>query len=412
VTCDPSATMIAPEIAIAASSSSDAGSLSRYAPATPVTYSAPLTRRVPFLDLDPGPELEAELRAALNRVLASRRFLLGPELEAFEREFADFCGARHCVGVGSGLSAIELALRAAGIGPGDEVIVPAYTWVATWLGVTRAGAVPVGVDAIEGTYNVDPDAISAAITPRTAAIVPVHLRGEPAAMDAINAIARAHDLLVVEDAAQAHGARYAGKRAGSLGDAAAFSFYPSKNLGALGDGGAVLTDDDELAAQVRLLRNYGGLDRYRLETDGANSRLAEIQAAVLRVKLPHLDAWNEERAELAQIYTEAFAGEGRIAIPQTPPEVKSAWHLFVVGLEDRDRCREALAREGIETLVHYPLLPHLAPPYRDLGAGRVEFPVAERLAEAALSLPLHPRLSRVDCEAVAAALRNAVRAGA
>ncbi len=363
--------------------------------------------RIPFLDLDPGPELEAEMQAALTRVLASRRYLLGPELEAFEHEFAGYCGARHCVGVASGLSAIELALRAAGVGPGDEVIVPAYTWVATWLGVTRAGALPVGVDVLEGTYNIDPQAIAPAITSRTAAIVPVHLRGEPAEMKAIRELAEANGLLVVEDAAQAHGARYGGARIGSLGDAAAFSFYPSKNLGALGDGGAVVTDDDALAARLRLLRNYGARDRYRLETAGTNSRLAEIQAAVLRVKLPRLDAWNAARTALAEVYLHAFEGRDGIAVPRTPARAQPVWHLFAIGHPDRDRLAESLAGRGIETLVHYPVLPHLSPAYRDRGWGEGSFPVAERLSAATLSLPLHPRLPVRTCETVADAVLDA-----
>lgn len=363
-----------------------------------------MTTPVPFLDLDPGPELEAELQAAMARVLGSRVFLLGPELDAFEREFAAFCGARHCVGVASGLSAIELALRAAGIGPGDEVIVPAYTWVATWLGVSRAGATPVPADALEDTYNVDPEAIAAAITPRTAAIVPVHLRGEPADMGAIDEIARAHGLAVIEDAAQAHGARCGGKRVGSLGDAAAFSFYPSKNLGALGDGGAVVTDDDELAGRLRLLRNYGAHDRHRIETAGTNSRLAEIQAAVLRAKLPHLDSWNAARAELAQVYLRAFEGVEAVALPRVPAWAEPVWHLFAIGHPERDRCAEELAERGIGTLVHYPLLPHLSGAYSDAGWRTGDFPVAERLSAATLSLPLHPQLSRQACEAVAAAV--------
>lgn len=392
-------------------SSNEAGSFSRYAPPTPVTYSAPLTPRVPFLDLDPGPELEAELGAALSRVLASRHFLLGAELEAFEHEFAAYCGTRHCIGVGSGLAAIELALRAAGVGPGDEVIVPAYTWIATWLGVSRSGAVPVGVEVIEETYNIDPAAISAAITPRTAAIVPVHLRGEPAEMDAITKIAHEHGLAVIEDAAQAHGARYGGRRVGGLSNAGAFSFYPSKNLGALGDGGAVVTDDGELAAKLRLLRNYGMRDRYRIETDGTNSRLAEIQAAALRAKLPRLDAWNAARAELASAYLGAFEGADAIAVPRPPAQADPAWHLFVIGLQERDRCAEALSGAGIETLVHYPVLPHLSAVYGDTAGGRGSFPISERLADAALSLPLYPQLSREACEAVAATLLDAVVAG-
>jgi dTDP-3-amino-3,4,6-trideoxy-alpha-D-glucose transaminase len=360
--------------------------------------------RIPFLDLDPGPELEADLRAALDRVLASRRYLLGPELDAFEREFASFCGARHCVGVGSGLAAIELALRAAGLGPGDEVIVPAYTWVATWLGVSRAGATPVGVDVIERTYNIDPAAIEAAIGPRTAAIVPVHLRGEPAEIAAIGEIARAHGLLVVEDAAQAHGARFAGRRVGGLGDAAAFSFYPSKNLGALGDGGAVVTDDDELADRVRLLRNYGSRNRRQIEAEGTNSRLAELQAAVLRAKLPGLDAGNAARADLAALYRRGLAGETAISLPSTQPEAEPVWHLFAIGHPERDRCAAELAERGIETLIHYPVLPHVSRAYRDRGSGLGGFPVAERLAAAELSLPLHPRLGREAIDEVAAAL--------
>ena len=238
----------------------------------------------------------------MARVAASGWYLLGPELERFEQEFASYCGTRHCVGVGSGMSAIELALLAAGIGPGDEVIVPAYTWIATWLAVTRTGATPVGVDAVESTYNIDPGLIAAAITERTAAIVPVHLRGEPADMDAIGAIAADAGLFVVEDAAQAHGARCSGRRVGSIGDAGAFSFYPTKNLGCLGDGGAVTTDDDALAERLRLLRNYGMRNRYEIEIAGVNSRLAEIQAAVLRLLLPRLDGWNRARSSLAGAY--------------------------------------------------------------------------------------------------------------
>ena len=351
-------------------------------------------------------ELEAELQGALARVLASGTYLLGPELEAFEREFADFCDAGHCVGVGSGLSAIELALRAAGVGPGDEVIVPAYTWVASWLGVSRSGATPVGADVLESTYNVDPAAVEAAITPRTAAILPVHLRGEPADMEAIGAIAVEHGLALIEDAAQAHGARCQGRRVGGLGDAAAFSFYPSKNLGAYGDGGAVLTDDGELAERVRLLRNYGGHDRRRIEIEGTNSRLAEVQAAVLRVKLPRLEAGNAARASLAAAYTRAFEGEEAIDLPRPPAWAEPAWHLFVVGLAERDRCAASLAGLGIETLVHYPLLPHLSGAYREHGPGHGGFPVAERLAATALSLPLYPGLSGEECEAVATAVRD------
>jgi dTDP-4-amino-4,6-dideoxygalactose transaminase len=348
-------------------------------------------------------ELGGDLESAVARVVESGWYLLGPELEAFEREFAAYCGTRHCVGVASGLSAIELALRAAGVGPGDEVVVPAYTWVATWLAVTRTGARPVGVDVEKTTYNLDPGLLGAAITERTAAIVPVHLRGEPAEMEAIGAVASAHSLLVVEDAAQAHGARHRGRRVGGLGDAGAFSFYPSKNLGGIGDGGAVTTDDDELAERVRVLRNYGMVDRYEIEESGVNSRLAEVQAAALRTMLPHLDGWNRARASLAEVYLHSFRGDGSIAVPAVPDWAEPVWHLFVVGHPDRDSCASSLAERGIETLVHYPLLPSRSGPYRD-DWPEGSFPVAERLASSALSLPLHPQLDRADCELVADAV--------
>ncbi len=318
-----------------------------------------MAEAVPFVDLAAAhEELREELGSAVARVAESGWYLLGPELEAFEREFAEYCGTRHCVGVGSGLSAIELALRAAGVGPGDEVIVPAYTWIATWFAVSRTGARPVGADVDATTYNIDPAAAAAAVTVRTAAIVPVHLRGEPADMDAIGELARDRGLTVIEDAAQAHGARHRRRRTGSLGDAGAFSFYPSKNLGAFGDGGAVTTDDDELAAQLRLLRNYGMRNRYEIERDGANSRLAEIQAAVLRARLPRLDVWNEARAGLAQRYRRALAAAEGVGVAGTAAWADPVWHLFVVNLADRDACAARLGEQGVTALVHYPLLPH------------------------------------------------------
>jgi dTDP-4-amino-4,6-dideoxygalactose transaminase len=352
-------------------------------------------------------ELGGDLESAVGRVIESGWYLLGEELEGFEREFAAYCGTRHCVGVASGVSAIELALRAAGVGPGDEVVVPAYTWVATWLAVSRTGARPVGVDVDEATYNIDPSLVGAAITDRTAAIVPVHLRGEPADMDAIAALATSHDLVVVEDAAQASGAAHRGRRAGGLGDAGAFSFYPTKNLGGIGDGGAVTTDDDELAERVRVLRNYGMRDRYEIEEAGVNSRLSEVQAAALGTMLPHLDAWNAARASLAEVYLDAFGGHEAIAVPAVPEWAEPVWHLFVVGLADRDACARALAERGIETLVHYPLLPSRCGPYREEWPPR-SFPVAEGLASGALSLPLYPQLDRGSCELVADALLTAV----
>lgn len=359
---------------------------------------------VPYLDLGAvSRELDGELERAVARVAASGWYLLGPELERFEAEFAAYCGTRHCVGVGSGMSAIELALLAGGVGPGDEVIVPAYTWIATWLAVSRTGARPVPVDADPTTYNIDPDLIRPAIGERTAAIVPVHLRGEPADMEAISAIAAEAELLVVEDAAQAHGARCNGKRIGGIGDAGAFSFYPTKNLGCLGDGGAVTTDDAELAERVRLLRNYGMRDRYKIETAGVNSRLAEIQAAVLRLLLPRLDDWNRTRASLADLYTEALGNQTSISLPAVPSWAEPVWHLFALNPSDRDGLARALAERGIETLVHYPLLPHQTPPYAD-GWPPGSFPVAERLAATTLSLPLYPQLERSTCERVAEAV--------
>jgi len=359
---------------------------------------------IPFIDLlADRAEIGAELESAVARVVASGHYLLGPELEQFEREFADYCSTRYCVGVGSGLSAIELALQAAGIGPGDEVIVPAYTWIATWLAVTRTGATPVPVDVEQGTFNIDAAAIAAAISPQTAAIVPVHLRGEPADMDAIAALAESHGLAVVEDAAQAHGARHRGRRVGGLGSAGAFSFYPSKNLGTFGDGGAVTTDDEELAGRVRLLRNYGMKNRYEIEAAGVNSRLGELQAAILRVKLPHLDGWNAARGRLAERYR-ALEADTETTLPRVPSWAEPVWHLFVINRGDRDACAERLRDRGIETLVHYPLLPHLAPPYRDLGWGRGSFPAAEALADSVLSLPMYPQLGPDRCDEIAAAV--------
>lgn len=364
----------------------------------------PAAEPIPFMDLDAiRVEMDGEMERTVARVVESGWFLLGPELEAFERDFAAYCGARHCVGVGSGLSAIELSLKAAGVGPGDEVIVPAYTWIATWLAVSATGAVPVAVDVEEETYNIDPTLVGAAITPRTAAILPVHLRGQPADMETIGSIAAAADLLIVEDAAQAAGARQRGIRIGGIGDATAFSFYPTKNLGCLGDGGAITTDDGELADRLRRLRNYGMRDRYAIEEAGVNSRLAELQAAILRLLLPRLDDWNARRAALASTYREALGDRGAISLPDSPDWADPVWHLFAIGHPDRERCARELAAEGIGTLVHYPVLPHRAGPYREL-CPEGSFPVAEHLCARALSLPLYPQLDPAACERVAAAV--------
>jgi dTDP-3-amino-3,4,6-trideoxy-alpha-D-glucose transaminase len=369
-----------------------------------------LTTEVPFVDLDAArADLGGDLEAAVSRVVASGWYLLGEELERFEAEFAAYCGVPHCVGVGSGLSAQELSLRAAGIGPGDEVVVPAYTWIASWLAITNVGATPVGAEVEPTTYNLDPAAAAAALTERTAAIMPVHLRGEVAAMGPLRDLASSRGLFLLEDAAQAHGARRDDGRAGSIGDAAGFSFYPSKNLGAIGDGGAVTTADAELAAKVRLLRNYGTRNRYEIEISGQNSRLAEIQAAALRAQLPHLDRWNAARAALAARYDASFEGIEEISRPSVQAGSEPVWHFYFVGLTERDRVRAELGEQGIETLVHYPVLPHLSPAYANLELKRGSFPISERLADEVLSLPMHPFVGD-GADRVIAAVRSAVGA--
>ncbi len=343
---------------------------------------------IPFLDLAAiNAEIGAELDTALTRVRVASHYILGPELEAFEHEFAAYCGASQCIGVGNGLDALSLTLRAAGIGPGDEVIVPSHTFIATWLAVTACGATVVPVEPEKNGFNIDPAGITAAVTPRTRAIIPVHLYGEPADMDAINAVAAKHGLFVLEDAAQAHGARYRSRRAGALGHAAAFSFYPAKNLGALGDGGAVVTGDAALAAKIRALRNYGSTERYVHPIEGGNSRLDEIQAACLRVKLPHLDSGNARRRRQATQYLGALASS-RLILPGTQEGTEPVWHLFVVCSAERDHLQRKLRDAGIATLIHYPKPPHLQGAYASLGFGPGAFPRAERLANEVLSLPI------------------------
>ena len=343
---------------------------------------------IPFLDLAAiNAEVGSELDAALTRVRAASHYILGPELEAFESEFAGFCGAQHCVGVGNGLDALSLALRAAGIGPGDEVIVPSHTFIATWLAVSGCGATVVPVEPEQSGFNIDPAGIEAAVTPRTRAIIPVHLYGEPADMDAINAIAARHHLFVLEDAAQAHGARYKGRRTGALGHAAAFSFYPAKNLGALGDGGALVTGDTALAEKVRALRNYGSTERYSHPVQGGNSRLDELQAACLRVKLPRLDEANQRRRRQAAQYLETLA-PCALTLPGPAAGCEPVWHLFVVQSVQRDRLQQKLRDAGIATLIHYPRPPHLQGAYAPLGLGAGAFPRADRLANEVLSLPI------------------------
>lgn len=364
---------------------------------------------VPFLDLAPlHEEIADELQCAFQRILASNRFIRGREVEAFESEFAEYCEAKHCIGVGNGLDALTLILRALDIGPGDEVIVPAHTFIATWLAVSQAGATPVPVEPDAGTYNIDPGLIEAAVTPRSRAIMPVHLYGQPADMDAILEIAGRHGLRVIEDAAQAHGARFKGRRCGGIGDAAGFSFYPGKNLGALGDGGAVVTNDAGLAARVRRISNYGSERKYDHSEPGVNSRLDEMQAAFLRVKLGHLDGWNAHRREIAAIYREGLAGMQGTLPPSVPDWAEPAWHLFVIRDRNRDALAAALEERGIGTLIHYPVPPHFSGAYRDGGWAARELPLSERLTDEVLSLPMGPHLKPADARRVVEAVQNGI----
>jgi len=346
---------------------------------------------VPFLTLKPAyDELRTELESTCLRVLASAYYILGPELERFEHDFAEYCSVKHAIGVANGLDALTLILRAAGIGPGDEVIVPGHTFIATWLAVSAAGALPVAADVDPITANIDPRAVEAAITPRTAAIIAVHLYGQPADMTQLRAIASRHSLLLVEDAAQAHGAKYGGARTGGLGGAAGFSFYPVKNLGALGDGGAVTTQDDTLADRVRKLRNYGSVVKYQHDEIGVNSRLDELQAALLSLKLSCLDKWNSRRTVLAERYRRGLMGLPELGIFTTPPEIEPVWHLFVVTHPRRDVLQKTLAQAGVQTLVHYPVPPHRSGAYLQSPRRAGALPVSERLADQVLSLPLSP----------------------
>jgi dTDP-4-amino-4,6-dideoxygalactose transaminase len=350
--------------------------------------------KVPFLDLPASyQELKHEMDEACQRVMASGSFVLGKELERFEEEFATMCEATYCLGVANGLDALHLILRALEIGPGDEVIVPANTYIATWLAVSYAGATPVAVEAEEKTYNLDPSLLEAAITPRTKAVIPVHLYGQPADMDAIKAIAEPYGLKVIEDAAQAHGARYKGRRVGGLGDAAGFSFYPGKNLGALGDGGAVVTNDAALADRIKVLRNYGSRVKYDHELQGFNSRLDELQAAVLRIKLRKLEEWNARRKSLASHYLQTLEGIPDLILPAVAPFADPVWHLFVIRHPDRDRLQQHLSSSGIGTIIHYPRPPHLQAAYKELGLKPASFPLSEKLADEILSLPMGPHVS-------------------
>lgn len=351
---------------------------------------------IPFLDVGAAyRELKPEIDQAITRVLDGGWYILGPEVTAFETEWAAFCEAQHCVGVANGLDALILALRALGIGPGDGVIVPSNTYIATWLAVSAVGAIVQPVEPDPHTHNIDPTRIAAAITSATRAILPVHLYGQPADMDPILALAKEHGLKVVEDAAQAHGALYKGKRIGAHGDIVCWSFYPGKNLGALGDAGAITTDDPELADRVRTLANYGSKAKYVNELRGVNSRLDPVQAAVLRVKLTHLEAWRERRKAIAALYSRDLASTD-LALPHVPEWADPAWHLYVIRSKSRDALQERLKTAEIGSLIHYPIPPHMQEAYADLGLVADALPIACQLAGEVLSLPMGPQLAESD----------------
>jgi dTDP-4-amino-4,6-dideoxygalactose transaminase len=360
--------------------------------------------QVPFLDLGRLHQpIRTELDAAYKRVMDSNWFIMGPELAAFESEFAAYSEVKHCIGVGNGLEALHLLLRAYGIGPGDEVIVPSNTFIATWLAVSQCGAKPVPVEPDVKTHNIDPALVAAAITPCTRAIMPVHLYGQPADMDPINELAVKHGLIVIEDAAQAQGARYKGRRAGSLGHAAGTSFYPGKNLGALGDGGAVLTNDDAIAEKVKLLSNYGSKIKYQHDLAGYNSRLDELQAAFLREKLRVLDEWNAKRREIAGIYSSLLDGFDCV-LPFVPEFAEPVWHLYVIRSNQRDALKAHLEQQGISTIIHYPIPPHHQACYPQHDS--YSQPVAEMLAREILSLPMSPDLREDEIERVCKVVRG------
>jgi dTDP-4-amino-4,6-dideoxygalactose transaminase len=363
-------------------------------------------KTVLFLDLGAAyRELQPQINSAVSRVLASGWYVLGPEVEAFEAEWSQYCGASHAVGVGNGLDALTLALHALEIGAGDEVIVPSNTYIATWLAISAVGATPVPVEPAPSTHNIDPALIESAITSRTRALLPVHLYGQPADLDPILDIARRYGLRVIEDAAQAHGASYKGRRIGAHGDIVCWSFYPGKNLGALGDAGAITTNDADLAKRVSMLRNYGSRQKYINEEAGVNSRLDPLQAAILRVKLQVLDEWTTRRRAIADLYEHGLSSSG-LTLPQVPDWADPAWHLYVVRSVNRDRLQADLTAEGIGTLIHYPIPPHMQVAYKDLGFVSDDFPLARDLAAQVISLPMGPHLTTDQAAEVVEAIKT------
>jgi dTDP-4-amino-4,6-dideoxygalactose transaminase len=351
---------------------------------------------------------KSELTAAFNRVLESGWYVLGNEVNRFESEFANYCEVRNCIGVGNCLDALQFILQGLGIGGGDEVIVPSNTYIATWLAVSNVGAIPVPVEPRIETYNIDPSRIQDSITSRTKAIIVVHLYGQPCDMDPINEIADSFRLKVIEDSAQAHGAKYKGKRVGGLGDASGFSFYPSKNLGALGDGGAVTTNDPELTIKVNLLRNYGSKTKYQNEVKGFNSRLDELQAAFLIEKLKVLDKQNEERRKIASIYLEHLAYFEEITLPVIPDWAEPVWHQFVIRHHKRNDLINNLKKAGIGTMIHYPIPPHLQLAYKEMGKKKGDYPISELIHKEVLSLPITPGISLLEIESVIDALTTSL----
>ena len=362
--------------------------------------------QVDFVDLKAQyAALSAEVDAAIQQCLANADFILGKDVDSFEREFAAFCGAAHAVGVDSGMSALELALRGYDIGEGDEVITVSHTFSATAFAISATGALPVFVDVDSQTYNMDPALIEAAITPRTKAILPVHLYGQPAEIDQIVSLAREHKVLVIEDACQAHGARFQDQRVGSFGDAGCFSFYPGKNLGAYGDGGAIVTNDNQLAEKLRILRNCGQREKYQHVVVGFNHRLDNLQAAVLRVKLRRLDSWNEARRKNARLYDEFLAGADNVVTPHEAEGRSHVYHLYVIQHPRRDALLVHLNEQGVRPGLHYPIPVHLQPCYRELGVPTGSLPVTESLAANVISLPMFPELTREQIEFVCESVR-------
>jgi dTDP-4-amino-4,6-dideoxygalactose transaminase len=360
------------------------------------------TTRIPFVNLRLQYDaLKPRIDAAIASVLERSAYISGREVDDFQRWFASFCGVRHGIGVSSGTRALELVLRGLHIGAGDEVITSANTFIATAAAITAAGARPVLVDVVEATGNIDPALVARAITSKTKAIIPVHLYGRPAAMREILDVAAPRGVAVVEDAAQAHGAKYRGARAGSLGTAGCFSFYPTKNLGAFGDAGLVTTNDDGLAARIALLRDHGRVSKYEHDVVGYTARLDNLQAAVLRVQAEMLDEWNAKRRQAATWYEQSLPAS--VVYPKDDPRDESVYHLFVVRVPKRDEFRAHLDANGIATAIHYPVPVHLQPAYRELGYSEGDFPVTERLTREIVSLPMHPFLQQADVQRVAAA---------